>query len=147
MQHNNLKKRIFKILRKYLSNKEEINQENLAIVTESIVGIIGDEQKPQRCYRKTSNDIIKFMFYLPFNCITSFTKSVFGDLIVLMKKYREVESSMIFIEMSKAVGKIIFSSFLVVILYNFALGSLSPAISILLTIFFLGFMSKSYSRS
>jgi hypothetical protein len=147
MQRNNLKKRIFKILRKYLSNKEEINQENLAIVTESIVGIIGDAQKPQRCYKRTSNDIIKFMFYLPFNCITSFTKSVFGDLIVLMKKYRQVETSMIFIEMSKAVGKIIFSSFLVVILYNFALGSLSPAISILLTIFFLGFMSKSYSRS
>jgi hypothetical protein len=147
MQHNNLRKRIFKILRKYLSNKEDINQENLAVVTDSIVGIIGDERNSQRCYKKTSNDIIKFMFYLPFNCITSFTKSVFGDLIVLIKKYREVESSAIFIEISKAIGKMIFSGFLVVILYNFALGSLSPAISILLTIFFLGFMSKSYSRS
>jgi hypothetical protein len=147
MQHNNLRKRIFKILRKYLSNKEDINQENLAVVTDSIVGIIRDERKIQKSYRKTSNDIIKFMFYLPFNCITSFTKSVFGDLIVLIKKYREVESSAIFIEISKVIGKMIFSGFLVVILYNFALGSLSPAISILLTIFFLGFMSKSYSRS
>lgn len=147
MEQNNLKKRILKILRKYLSNNEDIDQEKLVVVTDSIVEIISNEQKPKKYYRRTSNDIIKFIFYLPFNCITSFTKSVFGDLIILMKKYKEVQTSTIIVETSKTIGKIIFSSFLVVILYNFALGSLSPAISILLTIFFLGFMSKNYSKS
>jgi hypothetical protein len=155
-----LKNDLLKILSDNLSkikNRRDINgletQKNLNGIVDLILKKCISTHKKQHIfnYDNTSSkeDIVHFIFKEPINCIKCFFQAMFGNTLVFIKQFqkKELHINLLVKEILRTLAKVVMSGFIISILYIFALDSASPAISILMIVLALGFISRNYLRN
>ena len=74
---------------------------------------------------------------------------MFVNTLVFIKQFKkkELHINLLVKEILRTLAKVVMSGFIISILYIFALDSASPAISILMIVLALGFISRNYLRN
>jgi hypothetical protein len=155
-----IKKDLEKILSDNFLNKDNIgdkhsdkSQKHLKKTVNLILNRFAEAHKQDHIFdtlnHTPQDNIIQFIFKEPIQCIKDFFNAVFGNIMTTICKFKrhDISFSSFAKQSIKASIKIMISCAMVAVMFIYALDSSAPAISILMIILALGFISRYYSHN
>lgn len=140
----NRKKEIKRLLNDTIKNIEKYDDVNSEVAEKTMNDLIERIGKIQ----PEDNNIIKFLFRQPIDCIKNFFTALFKDLLDGLNKFKKHKISRKKFRgiCLKTLFKVLLSGIIIFLLFTFSFGSSAPFFSVILTILIIGFAAQNYVK-